>query len=187
MAKRPIRTVAGIERASRANQRRAARYCERPYVLQAALARNLARFDALERIADPSARFEAFRQIPALEFDLDAVWSGFSEAERKSLAQQDRARHPRAHLTRDGSGLETLIGDLLKHEGDPWKLKAKQYWPQLLDRLRAMGLNPSQAPDPKYPDRERIEYRHAAGRRHLTIGQFLNLVSKVRRGIPKLP
>lgn len=181
MMKRRIRTLAGLRRASRAFHGRLRKHYERPYVLQPALARNLARFDVLQSIEDPATRFEAFRQIPALEFDLEAVWSDLTGEERESLAQQDRASHPRVALTSKGETLRDIIRGLLLERSAERQLKAKQYWPLMLERLAGLGLTPFVTPHPAHPDRERIQYFIGTKRRFLTIGQFVNIVSEIRR------
>jgi hypothetical protein len=185
MAKRRIRTIADLQRALDLANRRSARLYGRPYVLGPALTRNLARFNVLQTIDDAAARFEAFRQIPALEADLKDVWSGLSASERESLAQQDRARHPRIRLTPDGLNLEAIIRDLVKAQSDPWKPKAKQYWLMLIDRLSQMGFKPSSPlGGSRRPLREQIHYSVDGKTRPLSEGQFGNLLSDVRRERP---
>jgi hypothetical protein len=180
MARRSIKTLAGLHRVCDASRRSAARLYARRYILEPALVRNLARFEELKHIEDPGARFEAFRQIPALEFDLEAVHSNLTPTQRTSLAQQDRAKHPRIQLAADGTNLETIVAELLAQDADPWRLKAKQYWPKLIECLSQMGLAPSSVRDPKCPTYERIQYFVGGKRRYLTMGHFANLVSKTR-------
>jgi hypothetical protein len=97
------------------------------------------------------------------------------------LAQQDRARHPRRRAGTNGQSIERVIFDVVKQFGDPWKLKAKQFWQPFIDRLRARGLDPvvvSSAGD------EKVQYGGAA-KRTLSQGQFANLVSSVRKQFPR--
>src|SRR5208282_645903 len=118
MPRRSIRSIAGLQRACNASNRRSARLYKKPYILKDALSRHLARFDELDRIADPADRFEAFRHIPAFEYDLEGVHASLTPRQRQSLAQQDRAKHPRVRLTRhrqarieSGAVLRDLIFD----------------------------------------------------------------------------
>jgi hypothetical protein len=147
MEKRRIRTIAGLQRAWNARNVRSARFYKRPYTLQPALARHLDRFKHLEQIKDPDARYQAFRQLPSLEFELEAVNGSFTPKQRESLAQRDRATRPRGRLTEDGQTLEAIVFALLAQVDDPWLLKAKQYWTPTIERLRQLGLNPTLGPD----------------------------------------
>jgi hypothetical protein len=135
----------------------------------------------LQQIEDGAARYLAFRQLPALEYELKAVNGSLSAKQRESLAQQDRATHPRVRLTDDGQTLRTIISDILAKSQNPWRQKAKQYWLLVFDRLRLLGLNPTLTPDPSNPANEKLEYDCAGGRRSLMPGQFANIVSEVRR------
>lgn len=179
MLRRSIRTIAGLQRACNDSNRRSARLYKRPYILRDALTRHLARFDELDRIADPADRLEAFRHIPAFEYDLEGVNASLTADQRRSLAQQDRAKHPRVHLDKDGLTLESLVLDVVRQLQNPWQLKAKQYWQPLIDRLRQLQLKPKLMPDPDRPWNERLEYG-AGNRRSLTRRHFENIVSKVR-------
>ena len=188
MRQRSIRTIAGLQRACNASNRRSARLYKRPYILQPALIRHLAQFDRLDRIVDPAARFQAFRIIPALEYDLEAVDATLTADQHESLAQRDRAMRPRNRLTEDGQTLETIIFNLLNQATDPWRQKAKQYWLPVFYRLRLLGLNPTFMTDPVRGSEEWLEYDGRSGaRRSLTRGQFENIVSKVRRRFSRGP
>lgn len=123
--------------------------------------------------------------MPALEFELEAVNGSFTPKQRESLAQRDRAMHPRVRLTGDGQTLQTLIFDILTETQDPWQRKAKQYWLPVIDHLRLLGLNPTLRADPSYPLNEKLDYDCVGGRRSLTLGQFANIVSEVRRGLSR--
>jgi hypothetical protein len=184
MKKRAIRTIAGLQRVWDAHTKRFGRLYRQPYILAPALARNLARFDELERIADPGERFIAFRHIPPLEYDLKAEYDGLTPEHRRSLAQQGRARHRRTILTEDGLRLPEIIFNLLQSEKDPWALKAKQYWGLLIDRLRANGLNPTVVPQGLAG--EKLEYEAGGKRRSLSSGQFHNLISRERKRLSRL-
>lgn len=70
---RPIKSIAGLQRAWNARNRRTARLYKRPYILRPALRRHLDQFERLEQIQDSAARYEAFRRLPALEFELATV------------------------------------------------------------------------------------------------------------------
>jgi hypothetical protein len=181
MKKRSIKTAAGLRRAWEAIRRRSARFYERPYIVQPALAKHLDRFEKLKAIDDEGARFQAFRLIPSLEFELEAVDAILTPAERKSLAQGDRARHPRVRLTEDGRTLEGIIHEVLSRVEDPWRQKAKQYWLPLIYCLQQRGLKPSLFSYPDHPSNEKLEYDFGGGRRSLTLRQFENIVSRVRR------
>jgi hypothetical protein len=181
MAKKTIRSVAGLTRAWAAATRKARRFYERPYIFQPALIQNLARFDELNAIEDERARFQAFRQIPALEYDLEAVNSDFTDDERKSLAQRDRAKHPRALLTPDGASLRDIIRDLIIRCGNPWKFKAKQYWNPLIEQLRELGLNPHLVSNRTRGGVECLRYGPGDRPRYLSSGHFHNIISRVRK------
>jgi hypothetical protein len=185
MAKKSIKTLAGLQRAWNARNRELAPLYKRPYILQPALSRHLDQFEQLEQIEDAAARYQAFRRLPALEFDLAAVNASLSPKERESLAQRDRATHPRVRLTDDGQTLKTIISYILAESQDPWRQKAKQYWLPVIDRLRLLGLNPTLTTDPSNPFNERLEYDCAGGRRSLTPGQFANIVSEIRRRLSR--
>jgi hypothetical protein len=180
MKKRPVRTVKGLQRACNAQSGRMATLYRRPYVLEPALARHMARFEALNEIEDSDARFEAFRRLPSLEFDLNAVYAGITPKQRNSLAQRDRARHPRVRVAPDGRKLEAIVLDILRNAKDPGKRKAKEYWDDLVDRLEELSLKPVSTFDPADPSIDRLEYG-VDKRRSLTLRHFENVVSKVRR------
>jgi hypothetical protein len=183
MKKRSIKTLAGLQRAWNARNRKTSRLYKRPYLLGPALARHLDQFGRLEQIDDPAERYQAFRRLPALEFELDSVNASLSPKERESLAQRDRATRPRVRLTDDGQTLKTIIFNILTESQYPWQQKAKQYWLPVIDRLRQLGRNPKLTPDPSNPANEKLEYDCVGGRRSLTPGQFANIVSEVRRPI----
>jgi hypothetical protein len=185
MGKRPIKSIAGLQRALNAENRKAARLYKRPYILRPALARHRDQFEQLELIEDAAARYQAFRRLPALEFELSAVNASLTPKQRESLAQQDRATRPRVRLTHDGQTLKTIIFDILTESQDPWRQKAKQYWLPMIDRLRQLGCNPTSTPDPSNPANEKLEYDCVGGRRSLTPGQFANIVSKVRQALSR--
>jgi hypothetical protein len=185
MVKKSIKTLAGLQRAWNARNRELAPLYKRLYILQPALSRHLDKFEQLEQIEDAAARYQAFRCLPALEFDLAAVNASLSPKERESLAQRDRATRPRVRLTDDGQTLKTIISYILAESQDPWRQKAKQYWLPVIDRLRLLGLNPTLTTDPSNPFNERLEYDCAGGRRSLTPGQFANIVSEIRRRLSR--
>jgi hypothetical protein len=185
MPRRSIRTFAGLQRACSASNRRFERLYERSYIAKPALTRYLKRFNELDRIEDPVDRFQAFRLIPAFEYDLEAVNASLTADQRQSLAQQDRAKHPRVHLDKDGLTLESLVLDVVRQVQNPWQLKAKQYWQPLIDRLRQLQLNPQFMPDPDRPLSEKLEYDGTRKRRSLTRRQFENIVSRVRRSLSR--
>jgi hypothetical protein len=185
MKKRSIKTLAGLQRAWNARNRKSALLYERPYLLGPALARHLDQFGRLEQIDDPAERYQAFRHLPALEFELEAVNGSFTPKQRESLAQRDRATRPRVRLTDDGQTLKTIIFDILTESQDPWRQKAKQYWLSVFGRLRLLSLNPTLTTDPSNPFNERLEYDCAGGRRSLTPGQFANIVSEIRRRLSR--
>jgi hypothetical protein len=180
MGKKPIKSVAGLQRAWNAENKKAARLYKRPYILLPALARHLDQFKELEQLEDVAARYQAFRRLPALESVLAAVNGSLTPKQRESLAQQDRARRPRVRLTDDGRTLETIVFALLSGTDDPWRHKAKQYWSLMIDRLHQLGLNPTSITDPDDPSVEKLQYGFGDKRRSLTLGQFENIVSKVR-------
>ena len=182
---RKVRTLADLQRLCNATYKRPGRLYGQPYILQPALGRNLARFDELNLINDPEKRYQAFRPIPSLEYDLEAIHASLGPEKRKSLAQQGRAKHRRVRITKDGATLETIIRGLLGTALNPGKLKAKQYWPRLVS-LDQLGLNPTMVPDPADPSREKIEYYCNKKRRTLSFGQFQNIVSKLRQQSPAL-
>ena len=181
MRKKPIKSIAGLQRAWNAENRKAARLYKRPYILRPALARHRDQIEQLEQIEDAAARYQAFRRLPALEFELSAVNASLTPKQRKSLAQQDRATRPRVCLTDDGQTLKTIIFDILIESQDPWRQKAKQYWLPVIDHLRQLGRNPRLTPDSSNPANEKLEYDCVGGRRSLRPGQFANIVSNVRR------
>jgi hypothetical protein len=181
---RSIKTIAGLQRAWNAKNRRDARLYKRPYILGRALDRHLPRFGLLGSTADAAERYQLFLSIPSLESDMDAVGAGFTADQRKSLAQQDRAKHPRMFLTADRVTLRAIIFDMLRQFDDPWRLRAKQYWMLFISRLRDLGLNPVLATAPRATMSEMVQYTAGDRRRSLTFRQFENIVSKVRRGLP---
>lgn len=185
MGKKCIKSIAGLQRAWNAENRKAARLYKRPYILRPALARHLEQFEQLDQIGDPAARYQAFRRLPALESELAAVNGSLTPKQRESLAQRDRATRPRVRLTNDGQTLKTIIFDILTESQDPWRQKAKQYWLPVIDRLRQLGRNPTLTPDPSNPANEKLGYDCVGDRRWLRPGQFANIVSKVRRALSR--
>jgi hypothetical protein len=182
MAKRSIKTIAGLQRACEAYRRRVKPLYRRAYILQPALARHLARFEDLETITDHTERFQAFRSVPALEYELEAVDAELPADKRKSLAQQNRARRSRARLTDQGITLVQIARTLIEEHDDPWALKAKEYWVPLIGHLQKLGLNPKLISHPNSLGGETLEYDGSRGRRSLTPGQFANIISEVRQG-----
>jgi hypothetical protein len=180
-----IKTLAGLQRAWNASNKQAACFYKRPYILAPALARHIQRLDCLEQIDDAAARYQAFRLIPSLESELQAIDSSLLTEERLSLAQRHRAMRPRVRLTSAGHTLEGIIYDLLNRMEDPWRQKAKQYWHPLSDRLRELGLNPSMHPYPADPSNERLRYDRGGKYRWLTPRQFENIVCRVRRRLSR--
>ena len=87
MGKKPIKSIAGLQRAWNAENKKAARLYGRPYILLPALARHLNQFKELEQIEDVAARYQAFRRLPTLESDLAAVNASLTPKQRESLAQ----------------------------------------------------------------------------------------------------
>ena len=185
--KRRIRTVAGLQRAWKASTRGSSRLYRRPYILQPALKCHLGRFEDLKTIEDDAARFQAFRRIPALEYELAAIDRSLTSEQRNTLAQRDRATRPRVRLTDDGQTLETIIFGILAQRNDPRRLRAKEYWRPLVDRLQLLELNPTVMPDPASAYGEKLEYDHDGGRRSLAPGQFENIVSRVRSRLTRVP
>lgn len=183
---RAIRTCTDLQRAMNANNKRLRKFYNRDYILAPALARNLARFDELNRIEDPTERFEAFRRIPALEYDLKAFDASLSPSQRTSFAQRHRARHPRVRLTADGITTQDLVTAILVDPSDRAGLKAKQYWAPFVESLARHGLNPIVRSDPVRPWVEWIDYEARGKRRRLGRRQFENLVSKARRSLLRL-
>jgi hypothetical protein len=181
MSRRLIKSIAGLQRAWKANNRRTAALYKRPYILRPALAKHFDEFERLDQIDDDVKRYQAFRSLPALEFELEAIYAGLTPRQLKSLAQQDRAKRPRVHLTRNGHTLQTIIVEILMRVEDPWRQKAKQYWRPMVDRLQELGLNPVVRPDTVHQPNETLEYGYEGMRRSLTPRQFENIVSKVRR------
>jgi hypothetical protein len=183
---RAIKTIAGLQRVIDANNKRLSRFYDQDYVLAPALARNLARFDELNRIEDPSERFAQFRLIPALEYDLDAVDVGLTPSQRTSFAQQARARHPRTRLNRNGLTIMSLIREVVLKPQNPKNFKAKQYWKPFLESLARHDLNPKVRSDLVRPWIECVEYDACGSRRRLGRRQFENIVSKIRRALLRL-
>jgi hypothetical protein len=181
MAKRRIRTIAGLQRSLNAHNRLMAAHYRRRYVFDKAIAIYATRLDQLAEIDDEAEHFLAFRNLPAFEADLDAIYRDMPPETRLSRSQQDRAKHPRAVLTKTGDRIEDVVRTLLEGNGDPWRKKAKQFWQPLLVRLRQLGLKPSVIRHPGRPARERIEYQFGAKRRSLSEGQLANIISKLRR------
>ena len=185
MPTKSIKTIAGLQRAWNACHRRSARLYARPYILRPALERHQARLDEVQRIEDAASRFQAFRLVPALEYELQTIHAGLSQSERESLAQRDRATRPRVRLTKDGQTMEMIVLGLVM-QSDPSRRKAKEFWSPLFTRLRELGLNPKFMTDLTCPAHERIEYQCGGKRRSLTLAQFGNIVSKVRRRLAEL-
>lgn len=185
MGKKLIKSIAGLQRAWNTENRKAARLYRRPYILRPALARHCDQLAQLQRIEDGAARYLAFRRLPALEYELQAVNESLSAEQRESLAQRDRATRSRVRLTDDGQTLKSIISYIVAESQGPWRLKAKQYWLPVMDRLRLLGLNPTLTTDLSNPFNERLEYDCAGGRRSLTAGQFANIVSEIRRRLSR--
>ena len=181
MKAKTIRTIAGLQRFYNANNRRTKKYYARPYILKPALERYLEHFESFKTIGDDIERHEAFRRLPSLKSEMESINGSLTPEERESLAQRDRAMHPRVRLTVDGQTLEALVFGILTRADDPWRKKAKEYWRPMIDRLRQLRLNPTLIPNPGHPLNERLEYDCGGKRRSLTPGQFENIVSKVRR------
>jgi hypothetical protein len=179
--RRRIRTLAGLQRAFNAKNKRLNRFYGQPYILGPALARNLARYDELNRLDNPSDRFKAFRLIPALEYDLDAINATLTRKERTSFAQRYRARYTRVRLTKDGATITDLVREVVLDPRNPEGFKAKEYWAPFVESLGRRGLNPTFANDPVSPQMECVEYDARGARRRLGRRQFENIVSKIRR------
>jgi hypothetical protein len=174
-----IRTIAGLQRLHDARNRRAAKFYRRPYVLEPALARYLEHFERLNSISDESARYEAFCHAPSLEYELETFDASISPQQRISLAQQDRARKLRSRVTEDGTHLEQLIATVL--EMDTSEKKAKQYWLPFTNYLRAIDLAPVLKYSPQARSGEQLEYGLGGRRLLISLRQFENIVSRVRR------
>jgi hypothetical protein len=179
MKTKSIRTIAGLQRFHDARNRRTAKFYDQPYILQPALARYLEHFERLKTITDEDERFQAFRRAPSLEHELESVDASLSAEQRVSLAQQDRARRLRSRVTRDGRHLKQLISTVL--DADPWAKKAKQYWKPFIEYLKAIGLAPVLRSSPRDLAFEQVEYGLANRRRRLSLRQFENHVSSIRR------
>lgn len=175
-----IRTIAGLQRTLDANNRRMAVLYRRPYILEKAVATYAARFEQLVEIQDDAARFSAFRALPALEADLDAIDKDLTPKSRLSLAQQDRAKHHRAILTESGERIEDIIFAVLEEDPAFAQKKAQQFFIPVFNRLEKLGLQPLRVTDPDKPGRERIEYQFGQVRRSLSQGQLANYISRWR-------
>lgn len=178
MKTKSIRTIAGLQRLYDARNRRAGKLYEQPYIFRPALSRYLKHFDFLNTITDERERYQAFRHASSLEHELETVNASLSPQQRVSFAQQDRARNLRSRVTTDGVLLKQLITNVL--QADPCGKKAKQYWIPFKHYLETMGLTPvltSSSCDPS----ERLEYGLPGRRRHLSLRQFENYVSQIRR------
>ena len=180
-----IKTIAGLQRTWNAKNKRDERRYRRNYVLQPAVARYLWRFEQVLKVVDPITQAQAFRNLPALEGDLAAVDAEFTAKlpiqQRRSMAQQEIAKRPRIRLTEDGKTLEGIIADLILQTKNAREKKAKEYWRPLVARLHQLGLNPTPLDDPDDASKERLQYGEACKRRVVTLGQFENIVSKVRQ------
>jgi hypothetical protein len=181
MGKRRIRTIAGLQRTFNARNKQSAKLYLRPHLLRPALERHLDRLNEVQQIEDAAVRFEAFRRLPALEYELEIINAGLAPRERLSRAQRDRAARPRVRLTENGATMKMVIFDLVRQDGGKRQRKAKEYWLPLCSRLRELGLNPRLTTDRRRPAREILEYEHRGKRRSLTLAQFANIVSSVRR------
>lgn len=187
MTAKSIRTIAGLQRFHDARNRRTAKLYRRPYLLRPALERYLDQFELLKTIGDEQERYQAFCLIRSLEYELEIINSGFAAEEHQSLAQRERAKHPRIRLTAGGHTLEMIILELMTQVEHPWRRKAKQYWVPMINRLNQLGLNPTLLSDRVHPLNEKLQYGDSAKPRSLTLGQFENIVSKVRRRFPREP
>ena len=156
-----------------------AKLYKQPYIFNPALACHLAKFERLESISDPIERFEVFRRVPALEYELDIIDKRLTPQQRTSLAQQDRAQKLRSRVTPDGASLEQLIVNVL--EKDSWAKKAKEYWAPFIKYLEALGLAPVPGYSSRIPSREQLSYGLTGRRRRLSLRQFENHVSSIRR------
>jgi hypothetical protein len=186
MAKKRIKSIAGLQRAWNAHNKRFANLSRRQYILRPALSRHLARLDSLTTIGNDDARYQAFRCLPSLDFELQEFDAGLSPKQRISLAQQDRAKRIRIRLTADGETLETVIHKVLADVENPWQHPAKHFWLLTADYLLKLGLKPTTVMDSVDPSKEKLEYECDGGRRRsLTMGQFENRVSEVRRRLTR--
>jgi hypothetical protein len=181
---RVVRSIAGLQRLWDAHNNRYAHLYGRRYILAPAAADYAQRFHGLEDIEDDQARFEAFRRIPSIETDLEAIDRSLSPKDRLSLAQQDRARHSRQRVGPKGQSLESVALEVLSQSANPWKLKAKQFWQPFIDHLRKLGLDPIVIFDAEDPSLETIHYGPAR-KRTLSRGQFENIVGRARKQFPR--
>jgi hypothetical protein len=177
---RKIRTVKGVARKAAALHRRTAKLYKRPYVLKPALQRHLEQFNDLKAISDPAERYQAFRRIPSLEYEMLIDDAALAPKRRQTMAQQARARGPRLRVTSGGMTIRAIVFDLLKQVDDPWQKRAKEFWRPFMKSLERHGLKPVLT-TVRDPAKERIEYRSGEARRFISRGQFENVVSQVRR------
>jgi hypothetical protein len=183
MARRKIRTIADLQRAVRTDNRRRRIILRRSYLVGRALALNQQQFDALESLEDPLEKHAAFKAIPTLEYHLEAAYSKLTPTQRRSLAQQDRAKQPRSRLDDSGTTIKSIVFDLLQRPDQVTTLPAKTYFLQLIEALDERGLHPKVIVSASDSAREKVEYDFQCGRRQLTLGQFFNIVSDVRRAL----
>jgi hypothetical protein len=184
MKNRVVCTVAGLQRVWAARNNRFKPLYKRSYILEPAAARHSLHFRALEEIADKSERLEAFRRIPSFEADLEAADASLSAEQRLSLAQQDRARHPRLRLGPEGRTLDHIIREFLGTFANPWDLRAKEFWRPFIDELKRLGLDPVVVRNSRDSSLEVVRYG-CTKKRTLSQGQFANLLSKVRKQFPR--
>ena len=180
---RVVRSIAGLQRLWDAHNNRYAHLYGRRYIVAPAAADYAQRFHGLKDIEDDQARLEAFRRIPSIEADLERIDGSLSPKDRLSLAQQDRARHPRQHVGPKGQSLESIVLEVLSQFANPWKLKAKQFWQPFIDHLQKLGLDPKVCADGD-PPLETVHYGPTR-KRTLSRGQFENIVGRARRQFPR--
>lgn len=169
-----IRSISGYRRAWARHNKRMAQLRQRPYVFGPAVEEYVAVCRGLDAISDPNKHRNAFRNLLPLEFYLSKIDASFTQEERTSYAQQDRARKPRV-LVANNQTMAQLIAEFgLRLENENKLVKA--LFIDFFKELSALETAPI-----LINEQSVITYEDALGiRRALSNKTFANTLSSVR-------
>lgn len=96
-------------------------------------------------------------------------------------SQSSRAKYERGKINEKGETLNQLIGRLCLKRGNIEK-SAASLWSDFLAMLDDKLMDPKETPHPKDSRKSVVEYNSGDGRKTISLGQFLNVVSDYRTG-----
>jgi hypothetical protein len=159
-----------------------AKLLSRSYVVNraAAVEREKARW--LGEARDQEDRLNRLRAMRPFELELESIDEELAPR-RLQLAQQERARRPRGRVTANGLTIGQIISSIALCQEHRNK-SAKQLWPLFIEVIRARNLKP-EVEEHALTRQGTCHYTFRDGRKHITEGQFRNVVSQTRRRAKK--